>query len=162
VSDRLPKILEAMDEEHARWLELVGELGEFEATRRSRERWSPVDTLEHVTSWKDNALKVARAQAAADAPPVNPSLGSAPILGIDVDAFNAETLESHAGRTLSQALEWAEEIHGELRRAIEAVPRDRLIMPDGPHGIVGWLLLPAIEHPPEHRLRLERQLGYTP
>ena len=31
-----------------------------------------------------------------------------------------------------------------------------------PHGIVGWLLLPAIEHPPEHRLRLERQLGYTP
>ena len=38
MSDRLPKILDAMDDEHARWLELVGGLGEFEATRRSRDQ----------------------------------------------------------------------------------------------------------------------------
>jgi hypothetical protein len=140
----------------------MGELGEFEATRRTRDRWSPVDTIVHVTSWMDNALRVARSQAAADAPRLDPSIGSAAILGIDVDAFDAEILEANVDRTLGDALARADEIHGELRRALEALPRDRVIVTNGPHGIVGWLLLPAIEHPPEHRLRLERQLGYTP
>jgi hypothetical protein len=162
MSDRLPKIFEAMDDEHAKWLELVGDLGEFEATRRSRDRWSPVDTLNHVTAWKGNALEVARRQSAPDAPRPDASLGSAPILGLDVDAFNAEALERLASSTLAEASAWAERVHGELRDALGALPPDRLIVPDGPHGIVGWLLLPAIEHPPEHRLRLERQLGYTP
>lgn len=164
MSDRMPKILEAMDDEHTRWLELVAELGEFEATRRSRSRWSPVDTLIHVTIWKENALRVARMQAVAEAPRVDPSLGSYPILGLgpDIDTYNAESMSERSDWTLSQANVWAEDIHGELRRALEALPTDRVIVPDGPHGIVGWLLLPAIEHPPEHRLRLERQLGYTP
>ena len=164
MSDRMPKILEAIDDEHARWLELVGELGEFEATRRSRNRWSPVDTLNHVTAWKQNALEVARLQTAPDAPRVNPSLGSWPILGLgpDIDTYNAQLMEAREEWTLTQSRAWAEEIHGELRGTLEALPSDRLIVPDGPHGIVGWLLLPAIEHPPEHRLRLERQLGYTP
>src|SRR3989304_8958505 len=81
MSDRMPKILGAMDEEHARWLGLVGELGEFEATRRSRNRWSPTDTLNHVTAWKQNALEVARLQADPDAPRVDPALGSAGGLG---------------------------------------------------------------------------------
>ena len=164
MTDRIPKILEAMDDEHARWLDLVGELGEFEATRRSRNRWSPVDTLNHVTIWNQNALEVARMQAVPDAPRPDPSLGSYPILGLgpDIDTYNAQVMESRAEWGLAESRAWADEIHGELRRALEALPSDRLIVPDGPHGIVGWLLLPAIEHPPEHRLRLERQLGYTP
>ena len=162
MSDRLPKILDAMDDEHARWLELVGGLGEFEATRRSRDRWSPVDTLNHVTAWKANALEVARLQGEPDAPRPDASLGSASVLGLNVDAFNAETLDRLTDSTLAEANAWAERVHGELEEALRALPSDRLIVPDGPHGIVGWLLLPAIEHPPEHRLRLERQLGYTP
>jgi hypothetical protein len=164
MSDRMPKILEAMDDEQGRWFDLVGTLGEFEATRRSRDRWSPVDTLNHVTVWKQNAIEVARLQSVPDAPRPDPSLGSYPILGLgpDIDTYNARRMEERFDWTLEQSRAWAEEIHGELRRALEAVPPDRLIVPDGPHGIVGWLLLPAIEHPPEHRLRLERQLGYTP
>jgi hypothetical protein len=164
VSDRIPKILEAMDDENARWLELVGELGEFEATRRSRNRWSPVDTLIHITIWKENALRVAHMQSVPDAPRVDPSLGSYPILGLgpDIDTYDAEAMSERSDWSLARANAWAVEIHGELRTALEALPPDRLIVPDGPHGIVGWLLLPAIEHPPEHRLRLERQLGYTP
>ena len=164
MSDRMPKILGAMDEEHARWLGLVGELGEFEATRRSPNRWSPTDTLNHVTAWKQNALEIARLQADPDAPRVDPALGSAAILGLgsDIDTYNAQLMEARADWTLTRSRAWSEEIHGELRLALEALPSDRLIVPDGPHGIVGWLLLPAIEHPPEHRLRLERQLGYTP
>lgn len=164
MSDRLPKILEAMDDEHARWNALVGELGEFEATRRSRNRWSAADTLNHVTAWNQNALRVAQMQAEADAPRPDPSLGSYPILGLgpDIDTYNAELMRTCEDWSLERSLAWADEIHAELRRALERVAADRLIVPDGPHGIVGWLLLPAIEHPPEHRLRLERQLGYTP
>lgn len=162
MTHRLPKILEALDDEHARWLALVGELGEFEATRRGQTRWSPVDTLNHVTAWKENAAKVARLQAEPDAPQVDPSEGSARILGLDVDAFNAETLERLSDATLAHALGWADRVHAGLRAALEALPVDRVLVPGGPHGIAGWLLLPAIEHPPEHRLRLERQLGYRP
>src|SRR3990172_8536346 len=95
---------------------------------------------------------------------VDPALGAAAILGLgsDIDTYNAQLMEARADWTLTRSRAWSEEIHGELRLALEALPSDRLIVPDGPHGIVGWLLLPAIEHPPEHRLRLERQLGYTP
>jgi hypothetical protein len=140
----------------------VGTLGEFEATRRGRDRWSAVDTLNHVTAWKENCLRVAHMQAVSGTPPVDASLGSASILGLDVDTFNAETLDRLKEATLAAAISWTDQIHRELRGALEGLPPDRLIVPDGPHGIVGWLLLPAIEHPPEHRLRLERQLGYTP
>ena len=38
MSDRLPRIVGWMDEEHAQWRTLVGDLGEFESTRRQRER----------------------------------------------------------------------------------------------------------------------------
>ena len=162
MSDRLPRIVGSMDEEHAKWRTLVADLGEFESTRRQRERWSPVDTLIHVTAWKDNALRIARSQAEAGASIPDASVGSAPILGLEVDDFNAETLRTHEGWTLERALAWSDEVHRDLLDAIRRLPADRLIVPEGPHGIVGWLLLPAIEHPPEHRLRLERQLGYTP
>lgn len=162
MSDRLPKILDAMDDEHRLWLALVGDLGEFEATRRAGTRWSPVDTLVHVTSWNVNALRVATSQATADAPALDPSVGSATILGIDVEEYNRDTLDRRKEWTLARAIAWAEEVYRDLRLAVEVLPSDRVIAPDGPHGIVGWLLLPAIEHPPEHRLRLERQLGYTP
>jgi hypothetical protein len=162
MSDRVPKILDAMDDEHRLWIALVGDLGEFEATRRAGTRWSPVDTLNHVTAWNMNALRVATSQATADAPPLNPSVGSATILGLDVDDHNAEILARRRDWSLAQTLAWAEEVHRDLRMAVEVLPSDRVVAPDGPHGIVGWLLLPAIEHPPEHRLRLERQLGYTP
>ncbi len=66
-------------------------LPEEGALRRPGGGWSAVDSLIHITSWKENALRV-RQQAEPEAPDPGPTKGAAGVLHISIDRFNEETL----------------------------------------------------------------------
>lgn len=156
---KLEAIVGDIESEHRAWLDLIAGLDGERATQRSHGGWSPVDALVHVTAWKENGARVARLQAEPDAPLPRPDQGSASLLGIDVDAFNAETLAVSKGST-DEALAEAERVHDDLLEALAALPIDRILVPGsrGRHGSARWLGLTSMSHPAEHRHEQERAL----
>jgi hypothetical protein len=123
---------------------------------RSVEGWSPAQLLAHVTAWKANAIEVARRLDDLH-PTIDPSAGTSRILGIpDVDVFNADVAQQHATSTLEDVSTWSDTVHRDLLHALATTPIERLTGGPYPNGAVGWLFIPAVEHPREHLEALRR------
>lgn len=73
-------------------MDLVARLPEDEALHRPNEEWSAGDSLLHLASWKEKALRVARQRAEPGARDPGSTKGPAGALHINVDRFNNETL----------------------------------------------------------------------
>ena len=158
--ERLQAIRTDIVNEHRAWLELMTRIDRRRASERPPKGWSAVDTLVHVTAWRENGARVARLQAEPGAPVPGPDQGSASILGIDVEAFNAQMLDESMRLTAGEAIAEAERVHAELLDALTALPVDRILVPGGRgrHGSARWLGLTCMSHPAEHRRVLEQAL----
>jgi hypothetical protein len=121
--------------------------------------WSPVDTLNHITAWKENALRVARSQAAPDAPALDPEARVGQILGLDTDRFNDESTRRHQAKSLAEALDWSNDVHRALLDALVRLPVDRVLGGSGPYGARLWYARPGIGHVREHREALAARLA---
>lgn len=152
-------ILAAIEREHRALTSLMARLSLEELTARAGDGWSAIDTLNHITAWQENALRVAQGQAGPAAPEVDPSLGVGRILDLDVESFNAEILTQHRQRSLAEALDWHKRVHAALLKALAVLPPERLLGGPGPHGARQWLARPAIVHAREHRQELEARLA---
>lgn len=160
-SEQIDLILAEIEAEHRAWAELLALVTADTVSMKLYGEWSAIDTLIHVTVWQENALRIARLQAAPDAPALDPSQGSAGVLGIDVERFNQELLGSHRLWTVEQALTWSNEVAAELRAALATLPAERLLGGRGPHGAQLWYGRAAIVHSREHRHGLERRLSIS-
>lgn len=158
-SEPIVRVLSEIDEEHKAVTSLLAFLSLDQLTERRGDQWSAVDLLIHLTYWQENALKVARQQAAPDAPEVDPTLGAGRLLGIETDAANAEVLDRHRDWTLDQALGWYNRVYADLRAALAVLPSSRLIGGTGPRGARMWYARPALLHSREHRREFEQRLG---
>ena len=157
-SEPLVRIFAEIEEEHHRLTALASRLSAAQIGGRPGGAWSAIDTIIHITAWQEHARRVAVAQAAPDAPEIDPEVSAGRVLGIDGHAFNAGLLDSHRDWTLDQALAWHNQVHSALRAALGRLPSARLLGGPGPHGARTWYGRPAIVHAREHRLDLERRL----
>jgi hypothetical protein len=140
---------------HRSWIELIGSVPSVQVSERPLGGWSLVDGLVHVASWKENASRVARLQAARDAPRIGPDDGVSVALGIDVDEFNDGFMAAHRDWSLDRAVAYAQRVHDELMEALLGLPSDRLFDGPWPHGARRWYWRPAVVHPAEHRQQFE-------
>lgn len=157
-SEQIELILAEIEAEHRAWAELLALVTADKVSMKLYGEWSATDTLIHVTAWQENALRIARLQAAPDAPALDPNQGSGGVLGINVERFNQELLGSHRLWTVDEALTWSNEVIADLRAALAALPAERLLGGRGPHGAQLWYGRAAIVHSQEHRHALERRL----
>lgn len=144
----------SIEGEHAEWKRLLAGAPSGGGQGRT-ETWSALETLVHVTSWKENALRIARDQARRRAPRIEGARGPAGVLHIDVDRFNHEVQAAHRGWTRKQVVEWSERVHRDPLSALAALPRDRLIGGRGRHGAFMWYWMPALIHSAGHRREAE-------
>lgn len=158
-SDPIIRILAEIEAEHRALTALMARLTPAQIDARPAGGWSAVETLIHITAWQANALRVARDQAAPDAPPLDPEVGPGRILGLTTDDVNDDLLTTHRHWTLDQALAWHNRVNDELRRALVVLPPRRLLGGSGPHGACRWYGQPAITHSRAHRLELEKRLA---
>jgi hypothetical protein len=159
VSNPIIRILAEIKEEHQALTTLMASLTPTQITKDLPGLGTAVDVLNHITAWQANALRIAKMQAAPDAPEFEPDQSSSQILGLDVDQFNAELRASHQDWTLDQALAWHNQVHTDLLTTLATLPPARLLGGSGPYGARRWYVRPAITHSREHRLELERLLA---
>ncbi len=157
-SEQIELILAEIEAEHRAWAELLKSVTADKASMKLYGEWSATDTLIHVTAWQENALRIARLQAAPDAPALDPNQGAGGVLGINVEQFNQDLVSSHRLWTAAQALAWSDQVIADLWAALAALPAERLLGGRGPHGAQLWYGRAAIVHSREHRLALERHL----
>ncbi len=153
--EALDRVFEDLEEEHRAFVELVSSVSKEVALERPGGEWSAVDSLIHITSWKENAVRVARQQAEPGAPDPGPTRGPAGVLHINVDHFNAEALAARSDWTVQRALTWSNEIHRDLMEALHRLPEERLLGGRGRHGARMWYWMPGFIH----SVGLRRALG---
>ena len=114
------------------------------------------DVIAHIAMWKQNALKIAMAQAGAEAEPADgyPSQ----VLGFDFNEFNQEVLLEWRGQPVTSVLARHRAAHHGLISALEALPDDRLLAEGRPRR---WLR-PALGHLGDHMGELRAALAATP
>lgn len=144
--EALDRIFADLEDEHRAFIELVASLPEADALDRPGGEWSAVDSLVHITSWKENALRVARQQAEPDAPDPGPTRGPGGVLHINVDRFNAEVLAARRDWSAQQALAWANDVHRDLIEALRRLPEERVLGGRGRHGARMWYWMPGFIH----------------
>ena len=153
------RILAEIEREHRALTSLMARLSPTQLTQGPPGGWSAIDTLNHVTAWQANALRIAESQAAPDAPELDPSLTPGRVLGIDVERFNADIQAQHGQISLDEALGWHNRVHMALLKALVSLPPKRVLGGPGPHGAQMWYARPAIIHTREHRQELEARLA---
>jgi hypothetical protein len=158
-SDPLVQIFSDIEEEHRALTSLLARLPIERLAERSGGQWSAIDLLTHITAWQENALQVARQQAAPGAAELDPAVGAGRVLGLDTDSFNAGLLETHRDWTLDRALAWHNQVFASLRAALATLPPASLLGGPGPHGSRIWYARPALLHSRDHRQEFERRLG---
>jgi hypothetical protein len=157
--EKVESVLKQVVAEHQAWLDFCsGQLPE-DLTKQVSDQWSALGTLVHVTSWQENALKVARKMAAGEIGEFNPNSSPAGVLHIHVDQFNEDTLVNHADWTVDQVLAWSNQVVDELCRVIRELPAEQLFGGRGPLGACMWYAMPAIIHSRGHRRAAQRNLG---
>jgi hypothetical protein len=157
-SQPLVRILHEIEAEHRALLTLLVRLSPDQLTDWSG-GWSPVDTLNHITAWKENALRVALAQAEPDAPALDPEARVGQILGLETDRFNDEITRQHHQKSLAEAIEWANGAHRALLDALVRLPVERTLGGAGQYGARLWYARPGIGHVREHREALVARLA---
>lgn len=160
--EALDHVFEGLEEEHRALIELLEGLPQKVALERPGGEWSAVDSLIHVTSWKENALRIARQQAEPGAPDPGLTKGPAGVLHVNVDRFNAEALAARSDWSLRQALIWANEVHRDLLEALHRLPEERLLGGRGRHGARMWYWMPGFIHSVGLRRELSDRLTGTP
>lgn len=153
------RILAEIGLEHRALIQLCNGLRADQASSRTNDEWSAIDVLIHITAWQDNALRIARLQAAPDAPVLNPHSGPAGVLRINVERFNEEVFISHRDWMLEQAMAWHDQTNADLRSALAALPSERVLGGCGKYGACMWYWRPAFIHSREHRHALEQRLS---
>jgi hypothetical protein len=157
-SERIEHILAEIESEHQVLTKLLSGLPACQVSSRAGDEWSAVDALVHITAWQNNALEIARLQAAPDAPDLNPRSSPAGILRLNVDQFNEKVFNAHRDWGLDQAMAWHNATHADLQSALAALPPERLLGGPGKHGARMWYWRPAVVHSREHRHRIEKRL----
>lgn len=80
------------------------------------------------------------------------------MLHINVDRFNAETFAARSDWTPAQAIAWADEVHGDLMKALRALREERLVGGRGRHGARMWYWMPGFIHSMSTRRALDKRL----
>jgi hypothetical protein len=111
------------------------------------------DVVAHIAAWKQNAMKIAMAQAAADAEPVDGYPNQ--VLGFDFNAFNHDVLLEWRGQPSLSVLARHRAAHHGLVAALEPLPDERLLVEDRPRR---WLR-PALGHLGDHLEELHTAVG---
>lgn len=157
--ERIDRIIHDLDGEQREWIGLISRLDKKDLAARIYGAWTAVDTLAHVTAWKENALKIARLQAEPDSPDPGPTRGPAGVLHINVDEFNKSVLNDHRDWGTQRTLEWSARVHRDLIQALEDLGPDRVLNGRGRHGARQWYWMPASQHSSGHRRALEKLLA---
>ena len=111
------------------------------------------DVVAHIAAWKQNAMIIAMAQAAADAEPVDGYPNQ--VLEFDFNAFNHDVLLEWRGQPPTSVLARHRAAHHGLVAALEPLPDERLLVEDRPRR---WLR-PALGHLGDHLDELRAALG---
>ncbi len=159
LSEILGPLLAALVSEQDAWQRLIARLPPEDLNRPVDGPWSTLDALIHITSWVENAVRVARQQRETDAPDPGPTRGPAGVLHIDVDRFNEAVVSAHRGWTREQVLAWNRRVSAELSAALAQLPIARVVNGRGRHGARMWFWLPGVIHSSGHRRRIERLLA---
>src|SRR5574337_332560 len=103
-SEPIVSILNEIESEHIALTKLLNGLSADQVSSHLDDDWSAIDVIVHITAWQDNALQIARSQAAPQAPALNPRSSPAGILRLNVQRFNDALFASHHDWTFDQEI----------------------------------------------------------